>query len=199
MQIILATQNAHKVHEISALLATVAPRLQVIGLDAFPDMPEPPEDQDTFEGNALQKARFVFARTGLACVADDSGLEVDALQGAPGVHSKRFTPEATAASNNIRLLAELLGRTDRAARFRCALAVVCPVGERTAAGACEGVIGTALQGAGGFGYDPLFWPSDCPGRTMAELTTHEKNQISHRGLAFTHLPALMRSLDLIGS
>lgn len=197
MQIILATQNAHKVHEIRALLATVAPRIQVTGLDAFPDIPEPPEDQDNFEGNALQKARFVFARTGIACVADDSGLEVDSLNGAPGVHSKRFTPEATAASNNLRLLSDLSGLPNRSARFRCALAVVSPAGERTAAGACEGTIGTALQGSGGFGYDPLFWPRERPGRTMAELSTDEKNAISHRGLAFTHLPSLMRSLGLM--
>lgn len=195
-QLVVATNNAHKLEEIRAILADAGlVGVEVLGLDHWPELPEPPEDQDTFEGNALQKARFVFERLGLPAVADDSGIEVDALGGAPGVHSKRFTPEATATSNNQRLLDELSGRSDRGARFRCALALVTAQGEQTASGSCEGTIGTGLRGLAGFGYDPLFMPVDHPGRSMAELSAGEKNAISHRGRAFRHLPAMLGALQ----
>lgn len=196
MRLLLATHNAHKVEEIRAILADAGDAMagvEVVGLDAYPDIPEAPEDHDTFVDNALQKARFVFERSGVACVADDSGLEVDALGGAPGVRSKRFTPEATATSNNARLLRDLDGQEDRRARFRCVLALVTPGGEWTAAGACEGQIGTAVRGDGGFGYDPLFLPDGQGGRAMAELSAADKNVISHRGRAFAQLPALLAS------
>lgn len=194
MRLLLATHNAHKVDEIRAILAAAGAGMagvEVVGLDAHPDIPESPEDHDTFVDNALQKARFVFARAGVACVADDSGLEVDALGGAPGVNSKRFTPEATAASNNARLLRELSGVSARRARFRCVLALVTADGEWTASGSCEGRIATAASGDGGFGYDPLFVPDDQGGRSMAALTAEEKNRISHRGRAFAQLPGLL--------
>jgi XTP/dITP diphosphohydrolase len=194
MRLLLATHNAHKVDEIRAILAAAGDAMagvEVVGLDAFPDIPEAPEDHDTFVDNALQKARFVFERAGVPCVADDSGLEVDALGGAPGVKSKRYTPEATAASNNAKLLRELDGRTDRTARFRCVLALVTADGAWTASGACEGSIALEERGEGGFGYDPLFLPDDHPGRAMAELRPEEKNAISHRGRAFAQLPGLL--------
>jgi XTP/dITP diphosphohydrolase len=194
MQLLIATHNAHKLDEIRAILAAgglAEAGVEVLGLDAFPDVPEAPEDHDTFVDNALQKARFVFERTGLPCVADDSGLEVDALGGAPGVKSKRYTPEATAEANNRKLLAALAGVPDRTARFRCVLALVSALGEWTADGACEGRIGDGVRGAGGFGYDPLFLPDGEGGRTMAELSPAEKNRISHRGRAFAQLPALL--------
>ena len=192
MKLILASNNPHKIAELRRLFADG--RIELAGLSDFPEIPEPPETQDTFEGNALQKARFVFERTGIPAVADDSGLVVDALDGRPGVHSKRYTPEATAQSNNARLLAELDGITTRTARFVCAMAVVWSGGERVIEGTCEGQIAQALRGDGGFGYDPLFLPDDRPGQSMAELTAEDKNAISHRGQAFQHLPALVTAL-----
>ncbi|MCK6502941.1 RdgB/HAM1 family non-canonical purine NTP pyrophosphatase [Myxococcota bacterium] len=193
--LVVATTNPHKLDEIHAILAQAGlPGVEVVGLDRWPDLPEPPEDGDTFQANALQKARFVHQRLGLPVVADDSGLEVDALGGAPGVRSKRYTPQATADSNNTRLLRELLGVEDRSARFRCVLALVTDRGEATADGSCEGCITSSPRGAGGFGYDPLFEPRDHPGRTLAELSPDQKNAISHRGRAFRQLPALWARL-----
>jgi XTP/dITP diphosphohydrolase len=192
MRLLLATHNAHKLAEIRAILATAdLGGVEVVGLDAFPDLPEAPETQATFEGNALQKARFAAVRTGLVCVADDSGLEVDALGGAPGVRSKRFSPQATAEANNALLLERLGDRADRAGRFVCALAVV--HGDTTAVtrGTCEGTIARSGRGDGGFGYDPLFLPDAAPGRAMAELSAAEKNAISHRGHAVRQLPQLL--------
>lgn len=199
MKLVLATNNAHKVDEIRRILAEEGlSGVELLDLSGWPDLPEAPEDHDRFEDNALQKARYVFEHVGLPCVADDSGIEVAALDWGPGVHSKRFTPEATAASNNARMLAELDGVEDRRARFRCVLALVCEAGQATAAGRVEGTIGHAARGEGGFGYDPLFWPDEAPGRTMAELSAAEKNAISHRGRAFRQLPGLLRDLGLGG-
>jgi len=193
VKIVLATRNSHKLSEIGTILAGTD--IEVLGLDAFDNLPDDiPEEQDTFEGNALQKARFVFERTGLTCVADDSGIAVDALGGAPGVYSKRYTPEATAAANNAKLLRELDGSDQRTARFVCAMAIVSAAGERTHTGACHGRIAHAPRGDGGFGYDPLFLPDDALGRSMAELSPAEKNAISHRGRAFAQLPALLADL-----
>lgn len=192
MKLLLATNNTHKLAELRQMLdATPLEGVEVVGLSAFPDLPEAPETQETFEGNALQKARFAAERTGLLCVADDSGLEVDALHGAPGVRSKRFSPEATAAANNRLLLERLRGEKDRQARFVCALAVVNGDREAVRRGSCEGTIASAPRGAGGFGYDPLFLPTATPGRSMAQLSSAEKNAISHRGRAMEHLPALL--------
>jgi len=201
MKLVVATGNRHKREEIYAILAAQGLRgVEVLGLDRWPELPEPPEEAGTFTGNALDKARFVFAHTGLPTVADDSGLEVDALGGAPGVHSKRFSPDATAEANNALLLSRLAGEQRREARFRCVLALVSAAGERTVAVACEGRIATSPRGVGGFGYDPLFLPDEAPGRTMAELSSAEKNTISHRGRAFRHLPALLQELlgELLG-
>lgn len=197
MDVVFATRNAHKAEEVAAILRDSGITLRT--LDAFEDMPEDiPETGDTFEANALQKARFVYERTGLPTIADDSGLEVDALGGEPGVHSKRFSPEATAATNNALLLQRLAGVPDaaRTGRFRCVIAVVTQAGERTADGRCEGVMGHHEVGEGGFGYDPLFRPVETPGRAMAELSMDEKNAISHRGRAFRQLPELLQQLGL---
>lgn len=192
MKLLIATANAHKLIEIRQMLAAAGHvAVEVLGLDAFPELPEIPEDEDTFEGNALAKARFAAARTGLLTLADDSGLEVDALGGAPGVRSKRFSPEATAASNNRLLLTRLDGATDRRARFVCALAAVHGGAEAVLRGTCEGAILTAPRGDGGFGYDPLFAPDATPGRAMAELSAAEKNAISHRGNALAQLDGLL--------
>lgn len=195
MQVILATWNAHKVDEIREILAD-AP-FTVVCLADLPPIPESPETGDTFADNALQKARFVAERTDGVVVADDSGLEVDALGGAPGVHSKRFTPEATHESNNKHLLERLQGVSERSARFRCCIAVVHGAAFRTAHGTCEGTILEAPRGDGGFGYDPLFAPAELPGRSMAEASAAEKNAISHRGRAFQQLPGLLAELGLL--
>lgn len=194
MRLIFATNNAHKAEEVRALLAGTGIVLET--LHAHPEIPEPPETGDTFVANALQKAYFVYERTGTLCVADDSGLEVDALGGAPGVHSKRFSPEATHAANNTLLLKKLSGIAERTARFRCVLALVGDGIEQTVDGRCEGAIATALTGEGGFGYDPIFLPEEAPGRSMAELSMAEKNAISHRGRAFAALPSLLTSLGV---
>lgn len=201
MRLILATRNDHKLREIAAALQGSG--LDVVGLDGVPGLPEDiPETGETMEENALQKARFVHALTGAAVLADDSGIEIRALGWAPGVHSKRWTPEGTDEANNARLLHELEGSADRAARYRCVLAVVAggPAGavEGTVEGICGGTIGQTPLGSGGFGYDPLFWPEDRPGRTMAQLTMAEKNAISHRGRALERLPELLRRLGLWG-
>jgi XTP/dITP diphosphohydrolase len=188
VRIVLASRNAHKIVEVRR----IAPHIEWV---AMPDeLPDPPETGDTFEANALEKARFVFEHTGALALADDSGLEVDALGGRPGVKSRRFSPEATDAANNALLLRELGDRPDRAARYRCVIALVGPGVERTAAGACEGAIGFAPRGAGGFGYDPYFVPTGST-RTMAELAPAEKDAISHRGDALAKLGALLMGLD----
>ena len=192
-ELVLASNNAHKVEEVERVLSELGSRVRP--LHDFSEIPEPPETAETFEGNALQKARFVFERTGLPTLADDSGLEVDALAGAPGVRSKRYTPEATTESNNARLLEALDGIDSRRARFVCALALVNPVGERCERGTVAGAIAQAARGSGGFGYDPLFLPDAAPGRTMAELEAHEKDAISHRGNALRLLPQMIASLQ----
>jgi XTP/dITP diphosphohydrolase len=191
MKVVLASRNAHKIDE----LRRMAPHVH---WERMPDtLPDPPETGDTFEHNALQKARFVAVATGCLAMADDSGLEVDALGGRPGVWSKRYSPEGTDSANNARLLAELAGVPDaaRTARYRCVLAVVDPATgtQRTVAGACEGRIGHAPRGSGGFGYDPLFLPAAdlARGRAMAELSPAEKDAISHRGVAMAGLDALL--------
>ncbi len=195
MALVFATHNKHKVDEVLALLAgTGAAPLPLTTLADHGFTDDPPETTGTFEGNALQKARYVFERLGGVAIADDSGLEVDALGGAPGVHSKRFSPEQTADANNRLLLHRMTGVVDRRARFRCVLAVVGPGGELTSDGRCEGHIGTELRGAHGFGYDPLFWPDDVPGRTLAELQMAEKNLVSHRARAFARLHAMLESI-----
>ena len=137
-RIAIASANRHKLEEIRAILHPFG--FEPHGLEAWPDIDDLPETEDTFEGNALMKARALFELEGVVAVADDSGLEVDALGGAPGVYSKRYTPEGTHDANNAKLLGALEGSEDRRARFRCVVAVVGPSGQVTASGACEGSI-----------------------------------------------------------
>ena len=191
-KLVLASNNAHKLVEVQRVVTEMG--IEVIPLAQFPEIEDPPETGDTFEANSLQKARFVFEATGLPTLADDSGLEVKALGGAPGVHSKRYTPEADAVHNNAKLLRELQGVEDRAARFVCALALVTDAGEHVLRGTVEGVIGEAATGDGGFGYDPLFFPKGMGGRSMAELRPEEKDSISHRGRALLALPHMVGEL-----
>jgi XTP/dITP diphosphohydrolase len=197
MKLLLATTNAHKALEVRAILQGTG--IEVITLADHPELPEPPETGTTFEHNAFQKATFIHELLGVPVIADDSGLEVDALHGAPGVYSKRFSPEATHEANNQLLLSKLAGEQNRRARFRCVLALVAPGIRDTVSGSCEGRIALALHGAGGFGYDPLFVPEELQGRTMAEATMSEKNAISHRGRAFQQLTDLLSRHGLLSS
>lgn len=186
----IATGNRGKAVELQALLADS-------GVTVEPWQGGVAETGDTFADNALLKARAACNATGLPALADDSGLEVAALQGAPGVHSARFAPGSDAARYE-KLLAMLEGVPDgeRAARFVSAIALVTPEGEEQVVhGVCEGRIGRAPRGDGGFGYDPVFYLPD--GRSMAELTREEKNAISHRGRALRRmLPRLARYFGL---
>jgi XTP/dITP diphosphohydrolase len=191
--LVLASNNAHKLVEVGRVLEPLGFVLRP--LKDFPEISDPPETGTTFEENALQKARFVFEKTGLPTLADDSGLEVDALGGAPGVYSKRYTPEAIASTNNAKLLREMKGVAVRSARFVCALGLVTATGESAWRGTVEGQIGIDVKGDNGFGYDPLFLPDLAPGRSMAELKPDEKDAISHRGQALLKLESKIAALE----
>lgn len=186
--IVVATKNQGKVAEIKGALDHLGVR--VMSLSDFSPVAEAVEDGQTFEENAVIKARYYAAHTGHACLADDSGLEVDALGGAPGVFSARYAGEhADDEDNNRKLLEELrdVPAERRTARFRCVLAFVDENNAViTADGSCEGIILTAPQGHGGFGYDPLFYMPEL-GKTLAEVSVAEKNGISHRGQALRNL------------
>jgi XTP/dITP diphosphohydrolase len=186
--VVLATRNKGKIKELAAMLAGFD--VLVLGLDEFPHIGEIAETGATFAENARIKAEAVAKATGQVAVADDSGLEVDALSGAPGVYSARYAGEnATDADNNEKLLAALADAPPnrRAARFKCAMTARAPSGvEITAEGAWEGRIALAPAGAGGFGYDPLFFDPE-PGKTAAELSPEQKNARSHRGRALREL------------
>jgi XTP/dITP diphosphohydrolase len=192
MKLLFASRNAHKVIEIRELLEPHG--FEIVSLIDHPEIPDIEEMGLSFEENALIKARAGFEFLGLTTIADDSGLCVDALDGAPGLYSKRFSPEATAVSNNDLLLSKLTAHTQRTARYTCAMAILTPTGAHTFVETCEGVIGREPLGDGGFGYDPLFWPEDAPERTMAQLSMSEKNQLSHRGKAVRRLPQILREI-----
>lgn len=193
MELVVATRNAGKLREIRRLLAETG--IQALSLDDFPNLPEVVEDGVTFAANAGKKASEIAGRTGRATLADDSGLTVAALDGAPGVHSARYAGEkATDADNNRKLLAALEGipAARRQAAFVCVMALYHPDGRcQYFDGRIEGVILEAPRGAGGFGYDPLFYLPGC-GCTMAELPLEEKNRLSHRGQALRKAIASLR-------
>ena len=182
MQLVLATRNANKLEEIRDVLG-LDPHTVKSSFD-YPQIPDVVEDKDTLEGNAIKKATTIAAATGCWALADDSGLEVDALGGAPGVYSARYAGEHCSYMDNCnKLLFEMKGKTNRRARFRTVLALVNLVGEvRTLEGAMEGTILTEMRGDGGFGYDPVFMP-DGYDLSYAEFDPAEKNRISHRGRA----------------
>ncbi|WP_435745723.1 RdgB/HAM1 family non-canonical purine NTP pyrophosphatase [Nocardioides sp. SYSU DS0663] len=176
------------------ILAEHLPGAEVLGLDDVVAYPEPVEDQPTFEGNALLKARAGLQATGLPTVADDSGLCVDALNGMPGVLSARWSgPPKDDARNNELLLAQLADVPDerRTAHFVCAVAFCHPGGELVVHGRMEGRVLREVRGSGGFGYDVLFEADEQPGRTTAELSREEKDRISHRGRALRELAPLV--------
>ncbi len=197
MQIVLATRNPHKGRELMALLAE--PGLIVRTLAEFPDAPEVVEDGDTCEANAIKKAREIAHHTGLPAVADDTGLEVDALGGRPGVFAARYAGEhATYEDNCRKLLHELHGvpTAKRGARFVTVAAVALPTGQAmTVEGILEGVIAEEAAGKHGFGYDPVFIVPEY-NRTLAELSPEAKNRISHRARAFGKAKAMIRRITL---
>lgn len=188
MKLIFATNNAHKLSEVQAVLGPsfelVTPRMCGVEEEIL-------ETAETLEGNARQKARYLYERTGLDCFADDTGLEVEALNGAPGVHSARYATDGhDFAANNRLLLKNLEGETNRRARFRTAICLIEGGEERLFEGIVEGHIIDHESGTEGFGYDPLFVPEgyDC---TFAEMSGDEKNAISHRGRAVRKLVAYL--------
>lgn len=192
-QVAVATTNRKKIEEIHHILAGAGITLR--GLHEFPACPEVVEDADTFEGNALKKAREVCAHTGLPALADDSGLEVDALQREPGVYSARYSGSGATDTRNTALVLERLGDTPdagRTARFRCVIAFVTPEGaEQTFNGAVEGRIAREPRGHNGFGYDPVFIPEG-HARTFAEMSADEKHAMSHRGRALRAFAEFVR-------
>ncbi|MGI9584295.1 MAG: RdgB/HAM1 family non-canonical purine NTP pyrophosphatase [Acidimicrobiia bacterium] len=183
--VVVASKNADKIAEVEAVLADLEPPLPVIPGHVWEDIEE---TEDTLAGNALLKARAVAAATSHAAVADDTGLEVDALGGAPGVTTARYAGESATYDENVdKMLAEMEGAVDRAARFRTAVALVTPSGEELVVeGVLDGSIGTERRGDDGFGYDPIFIVD---GRTLAEIPLEEKNLISHRAVALRALAA----------
>ena len=193
MSIVLATRNPGKIAEIKALL----PGARIRPAASFPGCPEPEETGRTFEENALIKAQAVARYTGRTALADDSGLEVDALDGAPGVRSARYAgTDATDRDNLLRLLDALDGvpDADRTARFRCVMAVAAPDGRTwTEEGVCQGRILREPRGESGFGYDPLFVPAGYE-NTFGELDATVKNRISHRAKALRRITDVLRAL-----
>lgn len=192
-RVVLATRNAGKVRELEALLADALPGVELVALPA--DAPDPVEDGDSFEANALIKARSAVAWTGLPALADDSGLEVDALGGAPGIHTARYAGTRDDRDNYLLLLANLEGRADRAASFVCAAAFVTPGGfEHVELRRWPGEILLAPTGTGGHGYDPVF-RGEGESRSSAEMSLAEKNAVSHRTRAFLAIaPTVARHL-----
>jgi XTP/dITP diphosphohydrolase len=185
---VLATHNAHKVDELRRILGARLGEHELIGYDG----PEPFEDGATFAENALIKARAAAAHTGLPAIADDSGISVAALAGAPGIHSARYAGTRVDADNVAHLLANLQGVTDRAATFDCAAAIVDGDYEHVELGVWPGWVLDAPEGENGFGYDPVFRPDGLPGAS-ALLTPDEKNAISHRARAFGALVEVLRA------
>ncbi|GAC1594677.1 MAG: non-canonical purine NTP diphosphatase [Hymenobacter sp.] len=190
LELCFASNNAHKLDEIRLLLP---PHFKLVSLADIGCHEELPETQDTLAGNARQKAEYVRQHYGVACFADDTGLEVAALHGEPGVYSARYAgPQRRAEDNVAKLLRELAGAPDRAARFRTVVALAGADGTGHAfAGEVAGHIAEAARGAGGFGYDPVFVPAEGDGRTFAEMSGPEKNRISHRARAVAGLLAFL--------
>lgn len=192
MKIVFATNNTHKLEEIHRMLQGSH---QIVSLAEIGCHEDIPEEQDTLEGNALQKARYIKQHYGYDCFADDTGLEIDALGGRPGVYSARYAGEAKDSEANMRkVLAEMQGHSDRRARFRTVIALILGNEEHLFEGKVEGEILTARQGSAGFGYDPVFRP-DGYDRSFAEMDPDTKNSISHRGEATRKLAAFLNATE----
>jgi XTP/dITP diphosphohydrolase len=198
---VVASRNRHKLREIGVLLAEAGLPWDLVSIDEVAPGCALVEEEPSFEGNALSKARQAAAATGLAALADDSGIEVDALDGAPGVYSARWSGEpCDDARNNQKMLAELAGvpMEKRTARYRCAAAFVDPARglEIVRTGTCEGRLLESPRGTGGFGYDPLFFVESL-GRTMAEIALEDKNRLSHRAAALRQLAQALVEFELV--
>lgn len=191
MEIIFATGNRHKLEEAQQILGDKYTLKTPADFGITEDIPE---TADTIEGNALQKVQYIWDKVHMPCFADDTGLFVDALDGAPGVRSARYAGEDKKAEDNVKkLLQEMDGRTDRSARFRCIVALMMDGQPKLFEGKVEGVITTSPSGNGGFGYDPVFAPEKYGNeRTFSELTAQEKNEISHRGEAMRLLAEYLK-------
>jgi len=197
-ELVLATRNRHKGEELAALLKGLPLRIRTLA--DFPDAPEVIEDGSTCEANAIKKAVEVARATGVPAVADDTGLEVDALDGRPGVYAARYAGEQATYEDNCRkLLGELAGvpKDKRSARFLTVAALALPDGVRhVTTGVLDGLIAEQPAGSRGFGYDPVFYLPD-HNRTLAELTGEEKNRISHRAKAFQQMRRFLTSLTMV--
>ncbi|GIV03284.1 MAG: non-canonical purine NTP pyrophosphatase [Fimbriimonadales bacterium] len=184
MRLVLATRNSAKAGEMKRILARLLPDWEILDLNSFPPFPEPEETADTYAGNARIKAVASAQATGELCLADDAGLEIAALDGAPGVHSKRFGGEDLPFPEKMRLVLEKLDGIPperRQARFRCAVAIADSEGwQQVVEATCDGFIAEEPRGEGGFGYDPIFYYPNL-GKTFGELTADEKDSVSHRG------------------
>ena len=190
MDIIFATNNAHKLTEVQAVLG---PGYKLLTPRDCGVTEEIPEEQDTLEGNASQKAHYLHERTGMDCFADDTGLEVEALGGAPGVHSARYATDGhDFAANNRLLLKNLEGQANRRARFRTVISLILDGEEHLFEGIVEGHIAQCASGSEGFGYDPLFIPEG-RAKTYAEMDPAEKNALSHRGRAVRKLAEFLHN------
>ena len=190
MKLVFATNNKNKVKEINALLEG---RLEVVGLSDIGCEEAIPETADTLEGNALQKARFVAEKYGYDCFADDTGLEVNALGGKPGVYTARYAgPQCSASDNMEKILNELAEAPDRTARFRTVIALIINGEEKLFEGVAKGKIANSKSGGEGFGYDPVFVPEGHV-VTFAEMSMEAKNAISHRGAAVRKLITYLSS------
>lgn len=196
-RIVLATRNRHKLEELRRILEAAGLDIELVGSDEFPDLPDIPETESSFAGNARLKAREIARLTGLPAIADDSGLAIDALNGMPGILSARWSGRHGDDVANLELvLAQLNDVPDRrrGGAFHCAAAIALPDGtERVVEGTIEGVIIRAARGTGGFGYDPIFVPLGSE-RTLAEIPAAEKDAISHRGRALEALAPVVADL-----
>lgn len=189
MKICFATNNQKKIEEVKAALG---PEFTIVSLSEIGCNEELPETGDTLEYNAFQKARHVFDNYGVDCFADDTGLEVEALDGAPGVYSGRFAGEPRSDERNIDLLlSKMSGKENRKARFKTVIALIQGSQEKSFTGTAEGEILQERTGNGGFGYDPVFKPNGFA-KTFAELSMEEKNKISHRGKAIKELVRFLK-------
>ena len=191
MELLFATNNRHKLHEIIGIAGQDHTILSLadIGMEE-----EIPETSETLEGNAIQKARFVYERSGMNCFADDTGLEIDALGGRPGVYSARYAGEGCSFEDNVKkVLLEMKGEKFRAARFRCVICLVLDGREYLFEGRVDGAIMEQPEGSGGFGYDPVFRP-DGHKESFATMSPVEKNRISHRGRAVTAMMEFLATL-----
>lgn len=192
MELIIASANNHKIQEF---LDMMPPNISLRSTKDIGIIDDIPETAPTLEGNALMKARYIYSRTGLDCFADDTGLEVAALNGAPGVHSARYATDGHDHTANVALLLKnLQNTTDRSAQFRTVIALIINGEEHLFEGVVGGRITEKPSGSDGFGYDPVFEPDNSGGRTFAQMQLAEKNLISHRGRAAENLIAFLENV-----